>query len=84
MRPAAVVLVSLVFLGQSSARQEQSLCGTYRDLAQDEQATIEGFDFHASPKLPAAQIRDLTALRWLHSGESVLLHGPVGSSKDGI
>src|SRR5205823_2348235 len=36
MRPAAVVLVSLVFLGQSSARQEQSLCGTYRDLAQDE------------------------------------------------
>ncbi|MER5386364.1 ATP-binding protein [Streptomyces sp. NPDC002688] len=33
-------------------------------------ATLEGFDFNASPKLPAAQIRDLAALRWLHSGET--------------
>ena len=32
----------------------------------------------ASPKLPTAQIRDLAALRWLHNGESILLHGPVG------
>ena len=31
----------------------------------EEQATLEGFDFAASPKLPAAQIRDLAALRWL-------------------
>ncbi|MEW2400014.1 ATP-binding protein [Streptomyces sp. NPDC046862] len=37
----------------------------------EQQATLEGFDFTASPKLPAAQIRDLAALRWLHSGESV-------------
>jgi DNA replication protein DnaC len=28
----------------------------------DEQVTLEGFDFTASPKLPAAQIRDLAAL----------------------
>ena len=34
----------------------------------EEQATLEGFDFGASPKLPAAQIRDLAALRWLHPG----------------
>ena len=27
--------------------------------------TLEGFDFAATPKLPAAQIRDLAALRWL-------------------
>jgi len=47
----------------------------------DEQSTLEEFDLHASPKLPAAQIRDLAALRWLHSGESVLLHGPVGVGK---
>jgi DNA replication protein DnaC len=39
---------------------------------------LEGFDFHASPKLPSAQIRDLAALRWLHAGESVILFGPVG------
>jgi len=47
----------------------------------DVQTTLEEFDFHASPKLPAAQIRDLAALRWLHSGESILLHGPVGVGK---
>jgi IstB-like ATP binding protein len=31
----------------------------------EEQATFEGFDFTASPGIPAAQIRDLAALRWL-------------------
>ena len=35
----------------------------------EQQATLETFDFHASPKLPAAQIRDLAALRWLAAGE---------------
>ena len=50
----------------------------------DEQATLEGFDFRASPKLPAAQIRDLAALRWLQSGESVILYGPVGVGKSHI
>ncbi|MFI6700211.1 ATP-binding protein [Streptomyces sp. NPDC050509] len=38
----------------------------------EQQATLEEFDFAASPKLPAAQIRDLAALRWLHTGESVI------------
>jgi DNA replication protein DnaC len=45
----------------------------------EQQTTLEEFDFHASPKLPAAQVRDLAALRWLHAGESVILHGPVGT-----
>jgi hypothetical protein len=44
----------------------------------DQQTTLEEFDFAASPKLPTAQIRDLAALRWLYSGKSVILHGPVG------
>jgi len=48
------------------------------------QATLEGFDFAASPKLPAAQIRDLAALRWLTGGESVILYGPVGVGKSHI
>ena len=47
----------------------------------DAQTTLEEFDFHASPKLPAAQIRDLAALRWLHAGESVILYGPVESAR---
>jgi DNA replication protein DnaC len=47
-------------------------------------ATLEGFEFGASPKLPAAQIRDLAALRWLAGGESVILYGPVGVGKSHI
>jgi DNA replication protein DnaC len=44
-------------------------------------ATVESFDFSASPKLPAAQIRDLAALRWLQAGESIILYGAVGVGK---
>ncbi|MFF5212195.1 ATP-binding protein [Streptosporangium sp. NPDC000396] len=50
----------------------------------DEPVTMEGFDFVASPKLPAAQLRDLAALRWFHAGESVILYGPVGVGKSHI
>jgi DNA replication protein DnaC len=50
----------------------------------EQQTTLEEFDFHASPKLPAAQVRDLAALRWLHAGESVILHGPLGVGKSHI
>ncbi|GAA3119932.1 IS21-like element ISMt2 family helper ATPase IstB [Planomonospora alba] len=50
----------------------------------EQQSTLEEFDFAASPKLPAAQIRDLAALRWLHAGESVILFGPVGVGKTHI
>ncbi|MFE0063484.1 AFG1/ZapE family ATPase [Streptomyces sp. NPDC059003] len=45
------------------------------------ETTLEGFDFAASPKLPAAQIRDLAALRWLQAGESIILYGAVGVGK---
>ena len=65
-------------------RESMSMARRLRRAHFDEQTTIEGFNFAASPKLPAAQIRDLTALRWLHSGESVLLHGPVGVGKTHI
>ncbi|MFF7522065.1 ATP-binding protein [Streptomyces pseudovenezuelae] len=40
-----------------------------------------GLRLHRLSKLPAAQIRDLAALRWLHSGESVILFGRVGVGK---
>ena len=60
-----------------SRRASVSMAKRIRRARFEEQATLEGFDFAASPKLPAAQIRDLAALRWLHAGESVILYGPV-------
>ncbi|WP_276525923.1 ATP-binding protein [Streptomyces caniscabiei] len=50
----------------------------------EQQATLEGFDFNASLKQPAAQLRDLAAPRWLHSGEPVTLFGPVGVGRTHI
>jgi DNA replication protein DnaC len=64
-----------------SRRESVSLAKRLRRARFEEQATLEGFDFGSSPKLPAAQIRDLAALRWLHAGESVILYGPVGVGK---
>src|SRR3954469_3567119 len=62
-------------------RETQAVTRRLRRARFDQQATLEEFDFHAGPKLPAAQIRDLAALRWLHAGESVILYGPVGVGK---
>ena len=62
-------------------RASVSLAKRIRRARFEEQATLEGFDFAAAPKLPAAQIRDLAALRWLHAAESVILYGPVGVGK---
>jgi DNA replication protein DnaC len=64
-----------------SRRRTVSLGKRLRRARFEQQATLEGLDFGASPKLPAAQIRDLAALRWLHAGESVILYGPVGVGK---
>ncbi len=50
-----------------SRRQSMSLTRRIRRARFETEATLEGFDFTASPKLPAAQIRDLAALRWLQS-----------------
>jgi DNA replication protein DnaC len=43
--------------------------------------TIEEFDFTVSAKLPVAAIRDLATLRFLDTGDGIVLHGPVGVGK---
>ena len=67
-----------------SRRESTSLACRIRAARFGTPATMEGFDFAASPKLPAAQIRDLAALRWLAAGESVILYGPVGAGKSHV
>ena len=62
-------------------RETAALTRRIRRAKFEEQVTLEGFDFTANPKVPAAQIRDLAALRWLAAGESVILFGPVGVGK---
>jgi IstB-like ATP binding protein len=51
-----------------SRRDSMSLQRRIRRARFENEATLEGFDFNAAPKLPAAQIRDLAALRWLAGG----------------
>jgi DNA replication protein DnaC len=65
-------------------RESAALARRIRRARFETPATLEGFDLGASPKLPAAQIRDLAALRWLAAGESVILYGPVGVGKSHI
>jgi len=67
-----------------SRRDSTSLARRIHHARFETQATLEGFDFASSPKLPAAQISDLAALRWLQSGESVILYGPVGVGKSHV
>jgi DNA replication protein DnaC len=65
-------------------RDSQAVTRRIRRAQFEAQATLEGFDFAASPKLPATQIRDLAALRRLSAGESVILYGPVGVGKSHV
>jgi DNA replication protein DnaC len=65
-------------------RETQAMQRRIRRARFEQLSTLEEFDFGASPKLPAAHIRDLAALRWLHAGESVILYGPVGVGKSHI
>lgn len=62
-------------------RESAALTRRLRRAHFEETTTLEGFDYSANPKLPAAVIRDLGALRWLTTGESVILYGPVGVGK---
>jgi len=65
-------------------RESQAITRRLRRAHFEQQSTLEEFDYAASPKLPAAQIRDLAALRWLAAGESVVLYGAVGVGKTHI
>lgn len=73
--------LQILYDDEITRREQQSMARRLRRARFDTETTLEGFDFAASPKLPAAQIRDLAALRWLHAGESIILYGAVGVGK---
>jgi DNA replication protein DnaC len=77
-------LLQMLCEDEIARRETAALARRLRRARFEEQATIETFDFTANPKLPAAVLRDLAALRWLASGESVILYGPVGVGKTHI
>jgi DNA replication protein DnaC len=58
-------------------RDTAALARRVRRARFEQPNTFEDFDFTVSPKLPAAMLRDLSALRWLEAGESVILYRPV-------
>ncbi len=62
-------------------RETAALARRVRRARFEQPNTFDDFDFTVSPKLPAAMLRDLAALRWLDAGESVILYGPVGVGK---
>ena len=76
--------LQVLCLDEISRRETTAITRRTRRARFEETLTLEGFDFAAAPKLPAAQIRDLAALRWLQAGESVILYGPVGVGKTHI
>jgi DNA replication protein DnaC len=62
-------------------REAASLVKRVRQARFEEAVAIEDFDFGYNPKVSAAVIRDLAALRFVEAGESVILYGPVGVGK---
>jgi DNA replication protein DnaC len=42
------------------------------------EATLENFDFSYNPKIPAAQVRDLSRLEFIEAGQGLIIYGPVG------
>lgn len=62
-------------------RDATALIRRVRQARFEQTTTIEDFDFAYNPKIPAAHIRDLGALRFVEANEAVILHGPVGVGK---
>jgi DNA replication protein DnaC len=74
-------VLQLLCEDELARRQSAALTRRVTRARFEAEATLEGFDFTANPKLPTAAIRDLAALRWLTNNESVILYGPVGVGK---
>ena len=62
-------------------REQVAMSRRLRRARFDTETTLEGFDFGANSKLPAAQIRDLAALRRLQAGDRSSATAPSASAR---
>ena len=73
-----VELLEVLCEDEATRRDVAGLERRIRDAHFEQAAVIKDFDFSYNPTIPAAQIRDLSTLRFVEAGESVIFHGPVG------
>jgi hypothetical protein len=66
---------------QIARRQSLGITRRLRRARFDAQVTLGEFGYRASPKLPAAQIRDLAALRWISRASRWCSMGQSASEK---
>lgn len=76
-----IELLEVLCQDETARRDATGLARRIQAARFETQATIEDFDFKFNPKIPAAVIRDLSTLRFVDAGESIILHGPVGVGK---
>jgi DNA replication protein DnaC len=79
-----VELLQVLCEDEAARRDTVGLARRLKAAHFEQTCVIEDFDFSFNPKIPATQIRDLSTLRFVEAGESVILHGPVGVGKSMI
>lgn len=79
-----VELLEVLCQDETARRDDIGLTRRIKAARFEQLATIEDYDFSFNPKIPVALIRDLSTLRFIDAGESIILHGPVGVGKSMI
>jgi DNA replication protein DnaC len=79
-----IELLEVLCEDEATRRDAAGLERRIRAAHFEQLCVIEDFDFSYNPQIPAGVIRDLSTLRFVEAGESVILHGPVGVGKSMI
>jgi DNA replication protein DnaC len=73
--------LALLLDDEIDRRQSKMLAQRLHRARFEEQKTLEEFDWHFNPQIPAEQLRNLATCGFVERHESVLLCGPVGVGK---
>jgi DNA replication protein DnaC len=80
-RTSFVEFLTLLLQDEVERRAQSALRLRLRRGAFDPGKTLEGFDFHFTPKLNKAQVFDLATCQFVARHENVLVYGPTGVGK---